>query len=239
LPRENGGTLTTSDDRRKRVSRSLDFVVTRMGFFDADDGHLVFEQPIAPGDLRLSGQFRGEPSVDGRMDGQFAGFQDGNALPQSTLTCLASIRGFEAKGKGRPTTRNRDIALSLAVGYHQFLADHYGEKRSLDAIYEELAKDVKWRLVSHERDAEYGSLAKACLRGDKILKTECFGAVPIEVEFVPGEVGLIAFALVKKNGKLETVGDGGVVYEGYPWAWAPGLYEVLTWEHFRPLKIFM
>ncbi|MBP6528805.1 MAG: hypothetical protein KA260_01705 [Burkholderiales bacterium] len=216
---------------------SLDIEVERIGLVDATTGRVVHEARMPEGAVRIRGELLGTRKPDGAIHGNFAGHLIENSPGfhhRHTLTADASISGFDKKGKGRPNTLDRDIALRLAVMYEIARLEEMGSVPKLDAIYAELSKDKGWKLLSEL------SLKNAARRGDEELESECIGCALYPVPFDAADeprTALVAVCFTKKQARVVSADKDTLVYYGYPWIWQKGTYRLVRDDRMTPLEV--
>ena len=70
--------------------------------------------------------------------------QHGHPGPETSPSCE---QADQAERKGNPGTRDRDIALAMAVGFEERNRRLAGKPMVLTAIFELLSSDRNWRLL--------------------------------------------------------------------------------------------
>jgi hypothetical protein len=218
----------------KASTGPMTVIVHRLRLHDPDTLRFVAEFSVSPGDLVISGENRGHRAADGRIDGIMAGFVttrlDGVAQ-ELAFTTKGSTWGFEARCKGNPGKRDRDIALVMAVGFEERNHRMAGTPMTLTAIFEMLSTDENWHL------AEADVLRKAYLRGKKLLKAVCFAVLARAPQSDDDATAVGAVALVKERSEFNFQSAGNWSYIGFPWLWRRGRYTIEHTDLVCPLKL--
>lgn len=216
---------------------NLDIEVVRIGLVDPSTGRVVHEIGIPEGALRIRGEVLGARKPDGEIHGSFAGHAIENSLGfhrRQAFTANASISGFDKKGKGRPNTLDRDVALRFGVMYEIARLEATGSVPKLDAIYAELSKDMGWKLPSAD------ALKNAARRGDRELESECIGCALYDVNLRnAGELRteLWGMSFTKERAHVTSADEDTLVYSGYPWIWPKGAYQIARYDRMTPIEV--
>jgi hypothetical protein len=225
---------TIESSGEKASTGAITVVVDALRLYDPDTLRFVAEISVSPGDLVISGETRGYRAADGRIVGTTAGFVTtklNGAAQEQAFKIDGWTSGFVSHGKGNPGTRDRDIALAMAVGFEERNRRLAGKPMVLTAIFELLSSDRNWRLL----DAD--SFGKAYFRGQKLLKTACFTVVARTPQTDDDATPVGAVALVKERSSFTFESEANWTYFGFPWLWRRGKYTIEQTDQVCPLKL--